>query len=164
MLTHKKAKSLNTVSPQFKLASISLKKPQIKLKKSTRINQRSLFIGDKEKILFNLISKRPKSGGKLQKSLEKYSETRRNTEEKELVASNKIQIFQYSALNSKHYHSPNHYYPDFLIAGSPNPPNIQKLRSYSNKKKNLINIDSALMISKKKISYPTSAQSQYLSF
>lgn len=163
MQTYKKANSFITVTPQFKLASISVTRPQIKLKKSTRINHKSLFIGDKEKILFKLInSKRPKSREKLQKSFGKNSETRKNADEKVSIANNKLKFFHF-ALNSKHAHSPNHYYPDFHIANSPNPHKIQKLRTCSNKKKNLIKIDSALIITKKEITHATSAQGQYLS-
>ena len=166
MSTHKKTKSLVKVSPQLNLGSFSVKQHLKKPPPATRVKQKSLFTGEKEKILFKLInSKAPESNIKELKSEEKPLKAIKKNTENYYNPNRNVQEIRFIHATSYSCNSPNGFYPIFNSGSSPNPHNAEKFRVIQNKKKaNLPRIDSALMISKKKMTSAASVRGHYLSF
>lgn len=166
MNTHKKAKSLIKVTPQLNLANFSVKQHFKKLPSAARVKHKSMLTGEKEKILFKLInSKVSENHRKILKSEEKFLNVPKNNTENCYNSNKNVQEIRFTNGASKCSNSPSYFYPSFNLAGSPNPHNAEKFRVIQNRRKgNLPGIDSALVISKKKITPASSARGHYLSF
>ena len=131
--------------------------------KNPRIKHRSMYMQRKEKKLFWQINKKTQ--------IQKFSEVSANSQDSKvkqaiegLEGLSKMQDFHFGSLNCHNSNSPTYLYPDFHIGSSPKLQNLKRYRICYNKRTMMPNIDSALMISKKKITPSVSNRAQFLSF